>query len=122
MRFLVESINADVNSRCAASMFTPLHEAAQNGHTEILKYLLSKGANPVLVDANGRTPLHLSCIASNIPATRVLLECEQWRKVAFLRDNNGRSMRQLCTSKFILSLIDGKYYNRFPYVCLNRAQ
>lgn len=100
-------------------MFTPLHEAAQNGHTDILKYLLSKGANPELVDTNGRTPLHLACISSNIPATRALLECEQWHQVAFTRDNDGRSMRQVCSSKFILTLIDGKSFFIFSKSCLN---
>jgi ankyrin repeat protein len=38
---------------------TALHAAAQRGRTELVKYLLEKGANPRIRDANGRTPLDL---------------------------------------------------------------
>ena len=36
-----------------------LHAAAQTGRTELVRYLLGKGANPDLVDANGRKPIDL---------------------------------------------------------------
>ncbi|MEO5923196.1 MAG: ankyrin repeat domain-containing protein [Bryobacteraceae bacterium] len=36
-----------------------LHAAAQGGRTELVKYLLSKGANPELLDAEGRKPIDL---------------------------------------------------------------
>jgi len=36
-----------------------LHGAAQSGRTDIVRYLLEKGANPVLVDANGKKPIDL---------------------------------------------------------------
>jgi uncharacterized protein len=36
-----------------------LHEAVQAGRTELVKYLLDKGANPELVDGNGRKPIDL---------------------------------------------------------------
>jgi ankyrin repeat protein len=36
-----------------------LHEAVQAGRTEVVRYLLEKGANPELVDANGRKPIDL---------------------------------------------------------------
>jgi ankyrin repeat protein len=34
-----------------------LHEAAQAGRTDLVRYLLEKGANPELVDANGKKPI-----------------------------------------------------------------
>jgi uncharacterized protein len=36
-----------------------LHEAVQAGRTDFVRYLLAKGANPELVDANGRKPIDL---------------------------------------------------------------
>ncbi len=36
---------------------TALHEAVQAGRTELVKYLLAKGANPELVDASGKKPI-----------------------------------------------------------------
>ena len=36
-----------------------LHVAAQTGRTDLVRYLLDKGANPELVDANGKKPIDL---------------------------------------------------------------
>jgi ankyrin repeat protein len=41
-----------------------LHAAAQGGRTELVRYLLAKGANPELVDANGRKPIDLVGLAA----------------------------------------------------------
>ena len=37
--------------------YTPLHFAAQDGHTSIVELLLSKGASAKAVDDNNNTPL-----------------------------------------------------------------
>jgi uncharacterized protein len=36
-----------------------LHEAVQAGRTELVRYLLDRGANPALVDGNGKKPIDL---------------------------------------------------------------
>jgi hypothetical protein len=36
-----------------------LHGAVQAGRTDLVRYLLAKGATPDLVDANGRKPIDL---------------------------------------------------------------
>jgi ankyrin repeat protein len=39
--------------------FTALHAAAQSGRTDLVRYLLDKGANPEMVDSNGHKPIDL---------------------------------------------------------------
>jgi hypothetical protein len=36
-----------------------LHAAARSGRTDLVRYLLEKGANPELVDADGHKPIDL---------------------------------------------------------------
>jgi len=38
---------------------TALHAAAQSGRADLVRYLLEKGANPEIVDGNGRKPIDL---------------------------------------------------------------
>jgi hypothetical protein len=38
---------------------TALHVAAQSGRADLVRYLLGKGANPAIVDSNGRKPIDL---------------------------------------------------------------
>lgn len=42
------------------SYYRPLHEAAENGATELVRLLLSYGADPLLATYSGQTPLMLA--------------------------------------------------------------
>lgn len=41
-------------------IYRPLHEAAENGYVEIVRLLLSYGADPALATYSGLTPLSLA--------------------------------------------------------------
>jgi ankyrin repeat protein len=66
MKYLVETLGADVNQR-DANGYTPLHHAAARGDNEMIQYLVSKGADVKAVARNGRTVVDMA----NGPVQRV---------------------------------------------------
>jgi hypothetical protein len=59
VRFLIEVKAIDINSVDAnpKKSYTSLHIAVQYNRLEIAQYLLTKGANPHIKDANQKTPI-----------------------------------------------------------------
>jgi ankyrin repeat protein len=66
VKFLVEELGADVNAR-DHNGYTPLHHAASRGDNELIKYLISKGADPKAVSRTGQTTVDMA----NGPVQRV---------------------------------------------------
>ena len=55
--FLLEECSGiDVNVTMDDCLYTPLHLAYLNGHTQIAQYLIQHGADVYAVDSNGHTP------------------------------------------------------------------
>ncbi|OQR75936.1 hypothetical protein BIW11_08099 [Tropilaelaps mercedesae] len=54
--------------------WTPLHLAAANGHTDIVKYLCSEGAHIRALDPTGYTSMHVAAMNGNEPCLQVLLK------------------------------------------------
>ncbi|CAJ0937974.1 unnamed protein product, partial [Ranitomeya imitator] len=67
--FLVKS-GADVELGCS----TPLMEASQEGHLELVKYLLSAGANVHASTATGDTALTYACENGHTDVAEALLQ------------------------------------------------
>ena len=89
VRILLKKDEALVHKRTRAGK-TPVHFAAEKGHTEILTLLLSHGG---LVDdgnVNGTTPLHYACFNSHLPCVRLLVE-----KGADVNKSNKQSLTAL---------------------------
>ena len=66
VKYLVEELHADVNVRDHEGN-TPLHNAAARGDNEMILYLISKGADPKIVNRAGQTTVDLA----NGPVQRI---------------------------------------------------
>jgi len=66
VKYLVEECGADVNARDHEGN-TAIHHAASRGDTEMIRYLVSKGADPKAVNREGRTTVDMA----NGPVQRV---------------------------------------------------
>ena len=66
MRFRVEELKFDVNMR-DFNGYTPLHHAAARGDNEMIQYLLSKGADVMVVARTGQTTVDMA----NGPVQRI---------------------------------------------------
>eukprot|EP01069_Polyplicarium_translucidae_P001548 Polyplicarium_translucidae@DN1709_c0_g1_i1.p1 len=53
---------------------SPLHRAAQNGNTEVIKFLIDNNANPRVTSKSGETPLHVAAFHRNKDAMAALLK------------------------------------------------
>ena len=59
------------NVHLFALIYRPLHEACENGHVELVRLLLSYGADPLLATYAGQAPIEL---AEHHPPVKRLLE------------------------------------------------
>jgi ankyrin repeat protein len=66
VKFLVEELGADVNAR-DFNGYTPLHNAAARGDNEMIRYLVSKGADVKAVARSGQTTVDMA----NGPVQRI---------------------------------------------------
>jgi ankyrin repeat protein len=66
VKFLVEELGADVNAR-DSNGYTPLHNAAARGDNEMIRYLVSKGADVTAVARSGQTTADMA----NGPVQRI---------------------------------------------------
>ena len=66
MKYLIEEMGADINSRDDGG-YTPLHHAAARGDVEVIKYLVSKGADVKAVSRRGQSTADMA----NGPVSRI---------------------------------------------------
>jgi len=72
-RLFVENYNAKINIQSDQGT-TPLYHACANGITNVVEYLLRKGANPSKGAKDGHKPIHASCMYGHENITRTLVE------------------------------------------------
>jgi len=64
----------DETSQADKSGRTALHWAAISGHADVVKLLLSRGADILAVTTNGMTALHGACEAGRVDTVKALME------------------------------------------------
>ncbi|HEX4792347.1 MAG TPA: ankyrin repeat domain-containing protein [Humisphaera sp.] len=67
---------------------TPLHWAAQEGHTQVAALLLDRGAELNAKNANGQTPLHLAAFRGHGAVVELLIRAGAAGRI---RDKSGRT-------------------------------
>ncbi|NXI17052.1 ASB18 protein, partial [Irena cyanogastra] len=74
---------------------SPLCLAARHGHSDCLRHLLRRGADPDLAPG-GHAPLHLACLGGHSDCVELLLE---YRAQPNLRSERGAAPLHLCTGR-----------------------
>ena len=67
-----------VDTRETRWAFTPLILAAAKGEMEVVKNLVSAGADLEMADVNGNTALHVACLCNHASVVEVLLAGKFW--------------------------------------------
>jgi ankyrin repeat protein len=89
IKYLVEEVGADVNARDHEGN-TALHNAAARGDVEMIKYLVSKGADVKAVNREGKTTADMA----NGPVQRI----QPWPEALALLESLGAKNNHKCVS------------------------
>ena len=74
IEFLINERPQEVRSQDFPSDATPLHLASQNGHVEVARMLIERGADVAAQNKDGETPLHLVSRNGEEEVARMLIE------------------------------------------------
>ena len=86
----------ELGNQSPDSEYTPLHAAAQEGHLEVVTFLLSKGVCFNSEAKDGSTPLHLAAQGGHTSVVACLLRCEG---IMMREDSFGRQPLHLAAWK-----------------------
>ena len=89
VRYLIEELHVDVNARDHEGS-TALHNAAARGDVEMIKYLVSKGADVKAVNREGKTTADMA----NGPVQRI----QPWPEALALLESLGAKNNHKCVS------------------------
>jgi len=89
VKYLVEELRADVNARDHEGN-TAIHHAASRGDTEMVRYLVAKGADPKAVNREGQTTVDMA----NGPVQRV----QPWPDTIKFLESLGAKNNHKCLS------------------------
>ena len=89
VKYLVEELHVDVNARDHEGN-TPLHNAAARGDVDMIKYLVSKGADVMAVNREGKTTADMA----NGPVQRI----QPWPEALALLESLGAKNNHKCVS------------------------
>ena len=70
---IITTYPALLNSRDNGNGFTPLHWAVITGHTNLVEWLINKGADVNATDPTGMTPLHKAAVFDRVECAEALI-------------------------------------------------
>lgn len=79
----------------AKNYVSPLHLAAASGHHEIVRLLISRGAEVNQMDILGNTPLHYAAVGNFPHSTNEILSQTQVENVITLQNEDGKTAYHL---------------------------
>ncbi|TRY62668.1 hypothetical protein TCAL_04635 [Tigriopus californicus] len=86
---IVRLVNQSLDKVCG---WTPLHGAAQGGHPEMVKLLLSNGAKVDALTDTDYTPLHLAASGGHEPIVDILLQNQADPNISTTAGLNGTAL------------------------------
>lgn len=98
---------ADPNSRSSNNRNTALHEATLAGHADIVTCLIENGANQVLTNESGNTPLHVACQMGNIVIARILMKSSGGKRALQIQNKKGLRPIDLCSNRYLSGRVEG---------------
>ena len=96
----------DVNSWSADDGLTPWHLASQEGHVEVVRFLVEHGVDAAAQDQCGRTPLHRASERGHLGLARFLIEHGTNINIA-AQDNDGSTpLHRASSSDLVRFLVE----------------
>ncbi|XP_046559442.1 ankyrin repeat domain-containing protein 50-like [Haliotis rubra] len=126
--FLLSLDGVDINSRGGSSR-TPVMEAAEWGHNDVVELLVSKGADVSLVDDDGDNVLHWACVGGGRETVECLLclgsmdinsrgRCSRTPVMEAARRGHNDVVELFVSKGADVSLVDDDGDNVLHYACM----
>ncbi|KAL9657448.1 hypothetical protein ABK040_016717 [Willaertia magna] len=74
VHYIFNDLNVNVNFQQTTTLVAPVHMASREGHVNIVKYLVDKGANINLTDRERYAAIHYAVGSGQINVVKVLVE------------------------------------------------
>jgi len=101
-------LEADLESKSARILSTPLHRAVGANQVEAVKWLLAKHADVSLTNKIGNTPLHCAAYNGNVEITELLLRAGAGRFV-FTKNKVGMTPFLYARTTALQELLSSSY-------------
>ncbi|KAK6507850.1 hypothetical protein TWF481_006272 [Arthrobotrys musiformis] len=97
VKLLVNRQDVDMDAATIKEKRTSLHQAAQNGHTEVVKILLEHKARRDLRDEGGRSPLCIAAYSGHLDIVEMLFEKKADAELICTSGSNRRPLHYVAT-------------------------